>query len=106
MGVRRHAVGMSLLLFRNLPEFRVVILLAVAALAFAHSGRQSHHEDRLVIGMELAYPPFEMADEKGEPAGVSVYLAKALGTALHRPVKIENLPFDGLIPSLKMGRST
>jgi polar amino acid transport system substrate-binding protein len=58
----------------------------------------------LVVGMELAYPPFEMRDERGEPAGVSVDLARALGQALGRPVQIRNLPFDGLIPALKTGR--
>lgn len=58
----------------------------------------------LIVGMELAYPPFEMTDEKGQPAGVSVDLAKAIAKALQRELKIENLPFDGLIPALKTGR--
>jgi polar amino acid transport system substrate-binding protein len=54
--------------------------------------------------MELAYPPFEMTDAAGAPAGVSVDLAQALGLHLQRPVRIVNLPFDGLIPSLKTGK--
>jgi polar amino acid transport system substrate-binding protein len=54
--------------------------------------------------MELAYPPFEMRDQKGEPAGVSVDLARALGEALGMTVEIQNLPFDGLIPALKTGK--
>jgi polar amino acid transport system substrate-binding protein len=56
------------------------------------------------VGMELGYPPFEMRDELGEPTGVSVDLARALGESLGREVKIENLPFDGLIPALKTGK--
>ncbi|MEY2598691.1 MAG: hypothetical protein RLZZ142_950, partial [Verrucomicrobiota bacterium] len=55
----------------------------------------------LRVGMELAYPPFEMADPQGAPCGVSVDLARALGDFLHRKVQILNLPFDGLIASLK-----
>jgi polar amino acid transport system substrate-binding protein len=58
----------------------------------------------LKVGMELAYPPFEMADPNGQPSGVSVDLALALGKALNRSVEIKNLPFDGLIPSLKTGK--
>jgi polar amino acid transport system substrate-binding protein len=58
----------------------------------------------LVIGMELAYPPFEMTDGKGAPAGVSVDMAHDLAKFLHRDVRVENLPFDGLIPSLKTGK--
>jgi polar amino acid transport system substrate-binding protein len=54
--------------------------------------------------MDLGYPPFEMRDTSGAPAGVSVDLANALGEYLHRPVQIENTPFAGLIPALKTGR--
>ena len=58
----------------------------------------------LLVGMELAYPPFEMRDQSGAPAGVSVDLARALGEHLGVPVEIQNLPFDGLIPALKTGK--
>lgn len=58
----------------------------------------------LTVGMELAYPPFEMTDTKGKPSGVSVDLARALGTALGMEVKIQNISYDGLIPSLKTGK--
>ena len=54
--------------------------------------------------MELIFPPFEMLDTNGQPTGVGVDLGKALGEYLHRPVRIENIPFDGLIPSLKTGK--
>jgi len=58
----------------------------------------------LVVGMDLSYPPFETIDATGNPSGVSVALAQALGESLHRPVKIENIPFTGLIPSLLTGK--
>ena len=58
----------------------------------------------LIIGMELNYPPFEMVDEQGRPAGVSVEMANALGQHLGRAVQIENIPFAGLIPALKTGK--
>lgn len=58
----------------------------------------------LLVGMELAYPPFEMAGKEGKPEGVSPDLADALGEFLGRKTQILNLPFDGLIPSLKTGK--
>ncbi|MDR0578553.1 MAG: transporter substrate-binding domain-containing protein [Candidatus Accumulibacter sp.] len=58
----------------------------------------------LVVGMELAYPPFEMTDPRGKPTGISVDLATDLAKALGRPVAIENMAFDGLIPALKTGK--
>lgn len=58
----------------------------------------------LIVGMELAYPPFEMTDTSGKPSGVSVDLAKDLAKSLGRSVVIENIAFDGLIPALKTGK--
>ncbi len=58
----------------------------------------------LVVGMDLSYPPFETIGADGRPSGVSVDLAIALGESLHRPVRIENIPFTGLIPSLLTGK--
>jgi polar amino acid transport system substrate-binding protein len=58
----------------------------------------------LIVGMELNYPPFEMVDTQGKPAGISVEMAEALGKFAGREVQIQNVPFDGLIPALKTGK--
>lgn len=58
----------------------------------------------LRVGMELSYPPFEMVCTDGKPCGISVELAEALGIYLKRAIQIENIPFVGLIPSLKTGK--
>ncbi|MEA3208631.1 MAG: polar amino acid transport system substrate-binding protein [Chthoniobacter sp.] len=84
------------------PHRFAAFLLLAAGLLLA--GCKKPLSNELIVGMELAYPPFEMTDAQGKPAGVSVDLAHALGEYLHRPVRIENLPFDGLIPSLKTGK--
>ena len=65
---------------------------------------QKDDTNELVVGMELAYPPFEMTDERNEPAGVSVELAKALAADLGKELRIENIPFAGLIPALRTGK--
>jgi polar amino acid transport system substrate-binding protein len=56
---------------------------------------------QLIVGMELSYPPFEMTDAQGQAAGVSVDLARDMGKFLGREVEFQNIPFDGLIPSLQ-----
>jgi len=78
------------------------LLLLIVFLMAACS--QKHADQELVVGMDLSYPPFETIDARGEPAGVSVELAKALARYLNRPLRIENLSFTGLIPSLQNGR--
>ncbi len=61
-------------------------------------------KDVFVVGMELAYPPFEMKDESGNPQGVSVDLARALGEHLGQSVEIRDYAWVGLIPSLQSGQ--
>src|SRR5260370_13441068 len=77
---------------------RFTLLVALAVLAAGCSPKAS---PELIVGMELAYPPFEMTDPQGRPTGVSVDLARALGKFLGQEIQIQNLPFDGLIPSLQ-----
>ncbi len=86
------------------PIFKTLTALSLLALILLSGGCSRRSADTLAVGMELAYPPFEMTDESGKPAGVSVELANALGEYLGKKVAIENTAFDGLIPSLKTGR--
>lgn len=85
---------------------KLLIVLSVILLnGLILSGCKTKDDNNsLTIGMELAYPPFETKDEQGNPVGVSVDLAEALGEYLDRPVKIENINWDGLIPSLQTGK--
>ena len=52
----------------------------------------------------MTYPPFEYKTPSGEPTGVDVDLAQALAAELGRELKLESLPFEGLIPSLQSGK--
>lgn len=61
-------------------------------------------KNTIKVGMELAYPPFETKNDAGEPTGISVEIAKAFGTYLGRPVEIQNIAWDGLIPALETGK--
>src|SRR5438034_2775003 len=47
------------------------IVLSLALFWFC-GGCAQKPKDRLVVGMELNYPPFEMVDLQGQPTGVSV----------------------------------
>ncbi len=71
--------------------------------AEAPAGEQETSGEKLVVAMELAYPPFETKDEAGEPIGVSVDIAMAFGEYLGREVEISNTEWTGLIPSLQTG---
>lgn len=82
----------------------LVTVIAIGILSVGCGSKEGKGSEPLIIGMELAYPPFETKDDKGNPTGVSVDLANALGESLGRPVQIENTNWDGLIPSLQTGK--
>ncbi|MGB3752109.1 MAG: transporter substrate-binding domain-containing protein [Arcobacteraceae bacterium] len=82
----------------------MLTLLFVLIIAGCNDNEQDQNKKVLKVGMELAYPPFEMSEKDGTPSGVSVDFAKALGASLGKEVVIENIAWDGLIPSLKTGK--
>jgi len=77
---------------------KLLMILMVAFLA-ACAPRE---EEVLRVGMDLRFPPFE-TEVAGEPLGISVDVALALGEYLGRPVEIINTNFASLIPSLNSG---
>lgn len=67
-------------------------------------GCSNSDSNKLIVGMELQYPPFETSNEAGEPEGISVDLAYALGEYLDREVEIQNIAWSGLIPAIQSGK--
>lgn len=61
----------------------------------------SLNKDVITVGMELKFPPFETVNEKGEPIGVSVDLAKAIGEKIGKDIKIKSVDYSSLIPALQ-----
>jgi len=82
----------------------IVILLAIVILVVPLSACQQTDNNELVVGMELAYPPFEMTDIADKPDGFSVKLAEELGKQLGRSIRIEAMAWSGLIPALTTGK--
>ncbi len=80
---------------------RRLILLLLPILLF--SACEKSGPKPLRVGMDMSYPPFEMRDTQGQPAGVSVDLARALGENLGRRVELQNMPFGGLVAALQAG---
>lgn len=101
---------------QNFISRRSALAFALAALALAGCGEKSADKPAksaaasamdksvLVVGMELAYPPFEGKDQAGNPAGVSVDFMKDFAKRIGKEIRIENIAFDGLIPALVTGK--
>ena len=64
---------------------------------------KAENVEPLVVGMELAYPPFEMRGPDNQPDGISVRLAEGLAEHLGRPLEIRDVEWNGIIPALRTG---
>lgn len=80
-----------------MKKFISILLIVVMVL----SGCGSETEDTLKVGMDLRFFPFTGMDNDGNPAGVEVDIAKALGDYLGKDVEIVNTEFSMLIPALQ-----
>ena len=82
--------------------FTLLCLLMLCLLFTACSTKTE--KKTIIVGMELAYPPFETKDVDGNPSGVSVDIATAFAEYIGCDIQIENIAWAGLIPSLQTGR--
>lgn len=82
----------------------LVIGLIFAGCSGQNSPSQGN-EAPLKVAMDLKFPPFTEMDEKGDPKGIEVDIAKAFGDYLGREVEIINTDFSMLIPALETGEA-
>lgn len=59
--------------------------------------------ETLKVGTHPTFAPFEFSDKDGNVVGFDLDVIKAIAKANGDEVKIESMPFDGLIPSLLTG---
>lgn len=59
--------------------------------------------NKLIIGTDATYPPFEFVDAQGQISGVDIEVGREIGKALGREVEFRNINFDGLITALRTG---
>ncbi|WBW97856.1 transporter substrate-binding domain-containing protein [Oceanirhabdus sp. W0125-5] len=87
-----------------------MVSLALTSLVGCGKGNNSEknkstlEKETIIVGMELKYPPFETKNEKGDPEGASVMLAKAFGEYSGKEIKIVDVPYPSLITSLETGK--
>lgn len=60
--------------------------------------------NKLIVGMEVSFWPFEYANEKGEPIGFDVDIARLAAKELGVEIEIRDMEFSGLIPALQGGK--
>jgi polar amino acid transport system substrate-binding protein len=77
------------------------LLLTAAALVFASS---SFAAEKLTIGTEGAYPPFNLIDASGQVVGFDVEIGQALCAEMKVECNVVTSDWDGIIPALNSGK--
>ncbi|MGI6011914.1 MAG: transporter substrate-binding domain-containing protein [Ruminococcus sp.] len=95
---------------RKLGLFLVLVLAAGAlggcsSLVSAKEREGGNEEEPLKVAMDLKFPPFTGTDENGDPQGLEVDIAYALGEYLDREIEIVNTDFSMLITALETGEA-
>lgn len=83
----------------------VVLFLILLVLITTACTSKQKSSDKLVVAMELQFPPFETTDENGDPAGISVEMAKEMAAFMGKELEIRNTSWTGLIPTLQTGKA-
>lgn len=60
--------------------------------------------NKIIVGMEVEFFPFEYSNEKGEPVGFDVDIARLIAKEMGVEIEIKDMEFSGLIPALQSGK--
>lgn len=80
-----------------MKNYKKILLAAAATLAF---GTSAVAADKLKIGTEGAYPPFNLIDASGQVGGFDVEIAQALCAKMKAECEVVTSDWDGIIPAL------
>ena len=78
-------------------NYKKILLAAAATLAF---GAHAVAAEKLRIGTEGAYPPFNGIDASGQVVGFDIDIAKALCAKMKTECDVVTSDWDGIIPAL------
>jgi polar amino acid transport system substrate-binding protein len=79
-------------------NYKKILLTTAATLVFASSVTAA---DKLKIGTEGAYPPFNLIAADGQVGGFDVEIAQALCAKMQAECEVVTSDWDGIIPALK-----
>lgn len=90
--------------FKKLIVAFCVLIASVSFLFYFSSSASEESSDKLIVGLQSGYPPFEFKDKQGNIVGFDIDLAKAIARKLGKELKIMDMDFEAEILSLKQGK--
>lgn len=81
----------------------VLLVLALAlGIMFSFAGC-SGSKEKLVMGTNAAFPPYEFVDDNGDIVGIDAEIAQAVADKLGMELEIKDMEFDSLISAVAGG---
>ena len=84
-----------------MKKLLLAVLTGAAAISLAACGKKSN---KLVVGTNAAFPPFEYKDNDGNITGFDIELIKAYGKSVNKDVEIKDMEFDAALTSASKGK--
>jgi len=82
----------------------IFLILAMVTTTVALSGCQEEiEENRIIVGTDAGFPPFEYEDDEGNIVGFDIELITTILENLNYTVEVRDIGWDPLIPSLEAG---
>lgn len=67
-------------------------------------GEKSSGKQKIIVGSDATFPPFEYQDETGKYVGFDLDMMAAIAEVSELEIDFRNISFDGLIPALVSGQ--
>ena len=62
---------------------------------------ESKVPDKLIVGTNAEFPPFEYMNDKKQPDGFDIAMIKEIGKRMDKKVEIQNMEFKSLIGAME-----
>ena len=88
-----------------MKKFLTVALAGVLAASMLFTGCSKKEEskvpDKLIVGTNAEFPPFEYMNDKKQPDGFDIAMIKEIGKRMGKKVEIKNMEFKSLIGAME-----
>ncbi|MGF3585391.1 MAG: basic amino acid ABC transporter substrate-binding protein [Thermoplasmatota archaeon] len=79
------------------------LIIVMVSIAVVLSGCTEEKKNKIIVGTDATFPPFEFVDENGAITGFDIEMTKKILTDLGYEVEIKDMGFDQLIGALQTG---
>ncbi len=88
---------------KEMKAISMVLIIAMVSISVALSGCTEEKKNKIVVGTEALFPPFEYVDDNGTITGFDIEMVTAILTDLGYEVEVQDMGFGQLIGAAQSG---